>query len=148
MVIDTCMWYYNDREFNPSEDELRDWQGFVYIITDLTNNKKYIGKKGFWSRKTLPPLKGKTRKRRSIVESNWRDYFGSSDLVKQLLKENGEQGFRREILHFCKSKGEMGYLEAKEQFDRSVLLDDTYYNGIINCRIHRSHVQRLKDDNL
>ena len=142
------MWYYNDREFNPSEDELRDWQGFVYIITDLTNNKKYIGKKGFWSRKTLPPLKGKTRKRRSIVESNWRDYFGSSDLVKQLLAENGEQGFRREILYLCKSKGEMGYLEAKEQFDRSVLLDDTYYNGIINCRIHRSHVQRLKDENI
>lgn len=142
------MWYYNDREFNPSEDELRDWQGFVYIITDLTNNKKYIGKKGFWSRKTLPPLKGKTRKRRSIVESNWRDYFGSSDLVKQLLAENGEQGFRREILYLCKSKGEMGYLEAKEQFDRSVLLDDTYYNGIINCRIHRSHVQRLKDEDI
>jgi hypothetical protein len=142
------MWYYNDREFNPSEDELRDWQGFVYIITDLTNNKKYIGKKGFWSRKTLPPLKGKTRKRRSIVESNWQDYFGSSDLVKQLLAENGEQGFRREILYLCKSKGEMGYLEAKEQFDRSVLLDDTYYNGIINCRIHRSHVQRLKDENI
>jgi len=142
------MWYYNDREFNPSEDELRDWQGFVYIITDLTNNKKYVGKKGFWSRKTLPPLKGKTRKRRSIVESDWQKYYGSSDLVKQLLEEKGEQGFRREILHLCKSKGEMSYLEAKEQFDRSVLLDDTYYNGIINCRIHRSHVQRLKDDNL
>jgi hypothetical protein len=142
------MWYYNDKEFNPSEDELRDWQGFVYIITDLTNNKKYVGKKGFWSKKTLPPLKGKTRKRRSIVESDWQKYYGSSDLVKQLLAENGEQGFRREILYLCKSKGEMSYLEAKEQFDRSVLLDDTYYNGIINCRIHRSHVQRLKDDNL
>ena len=142
------MWYYNDREFNPSEDELRDWQGFVYIITDLTNNKKYIGKKGFWSRKTLPPLKGKTRKRRSIVESNWKDYFGSSDLVKQLLEDYGEKGFRREILYLCKSKGEMGYLEAKEQFDRSVLLDDTYYNGIINCRIHRSHVKRLKDGDM
>jgi len=148
MVIDICMWYYNDREFNPSEDELRDWQGFVYIITDLTNNKKYVGKKGFWSKKTLPPLKGKTRKRRSIVESDWQKYYGSSDLVKQLLSEHGEQGFRREILYLCKSKGEMSYLEAREQFDRSVLLDDTYYNGIINCRIHRSHVQRLKDDNL
>ena len=142
------MWYYNDKEFNPSEEEIKNWQGFVYIITDLTNNKKYVGKKGFWSKKTLPPLKGKTRKRRSIVESDWQKYYGSSDLVKQLLAENGEQGFRREILHFCKSKGEMSYLEAKEQFDRSVLLDDSYYNGIINCKIHRSHIQRLKDDNL
>lgn len=104
----------------------------------------YVGKKTFWSRKTLPPLKGKTRKRRSIVESDWKTYYGSSDLVKQLLVEHGEQNFHREILFFCRSKGEMGFLEAKEQFARNVLLDDRYYNGIINCRVHRNHVQSLK----
>ena len=140
------MWYYNNEEYNPSEEEMKKWQGFVYVITDLTNNKKYVGKKGFWSKKTQPPLKGKTRKRRSIVESDWKKYYGSSELVKQLLLEHGEAGFRREILYFGRSKGELGYLEAKEQFNRNVLLDDEYYNGIINCRIHRSHVQGLKDD--
>ena len=68
------------------------------------------------------------------------------DQVKTMLLEHGEGNFHREILHFGKSKGELSYLEAKEQFDRRVLLDDEYYNGIINCRIHRSHVQGLKDD--
>lgn len=121
-----------------------DYVGFVYIITQLDTDKKYVGKKLFWSKKTLPPLKGKIRKRRKIVESDWKDYFGSSELVKRLLLENGRGAFRRNILHLCKSKGEMGYLEAQEQFDRNVLLDDSYLNGIINCKIHRNHVKSLK----
>ena len=139
------MWYYKGEEYNPTEEELSEFVGFVYIITDKSNDKMYVGKKTFWSKKTLPPLKGKTRKRRSVVESDWKKYYGSSDLVKQLLLEHGEVNFHREILHMCKSKGEMGYIEAKEQFDRNVLLDDRYYNGIINCRIHRNHVKKLKE---
>lgn len=139
------MWYYKDEEYNPTQDDLSEWVGFVYIITEKTTGKKYLGKKTFWSKKTLPPLKGKTRKRRKLVESNWRSYYGSSELVKELLLEHGEDNFHREIIHFCKSKGEMGYLEALEQFQRRVLLDDSYYNGIINCRIHRNHVKGLKD---
>lgn len=138
------MWYYEGKIYEPLEDELKQWVGFVYVITDKSNDKMYVGKKTFWSKKTLPPLKGKTRKRRSIIESDWKTYYGSSDLVKQLLSEHGDQNFHREILYFCKSKGEMGFLEAKEQFSRNVLLDDRYYNGIINCRIHRNHVQSLK----
>ena len=138
------MWYYQGEVFSPTEEELKEWVGFVYVITDKTNSKMYVGKKQFWSKKTLPPLKGKTRKRRSVVESDWMKYYGSSDLVKQLLVEHGEDHFYREILHFGKSKGELGYMEAKEQFDRNVLLDDNYYNGIINCKIHRSHVKNLK----
>ncbi len=136
------MWHYQNELFNA--ELISEYQGFVYVITDLTNNKKYVGKKGFWSKKTLPPLKGKTRKRRSIVESNWQVYYGSSETVQQLLEEHGSAGFYREILHLCKTKGEMSYLEAKEQFDRRVLLDDSYYNGIINCKIHRTHVKNLK----
>jgi len=138
------MWYYQGKAYEPNEDELKKWVGFVYVITDKSNSKMYVGKKQFWSKKTLPPLKGKTRKRRSIVESDWMKYYGSSELVKQRLIEHGEVGFRRDILHFGKSKGELGYLEAKEQFDRNVLLDDNYYNGIINCKIHRNHVKSLQ----
>ena len=138
------MWYYKDEPF--CNEDKAEYQGFVYVITDNTNNKKYVGKKGFWSKVTKAPLKGKTRKRRFIVESNWQDYYGSSDQVKQQLLEYGEKSFSREILHLCKTKGEMSYLEAKEQFDRRVLLDDSYYNGIINCKIHRTHVKGLKDE--
>jgi len=140
------MWLYNNKPYEPDEEQLKQWVGFVYVITDKSNGKKYVGKKTFWSKKTLPPLKGKTKKRRSVVPSDWQKYYGSSDLVKQLLLEHGESNFTREILYLCRSKGEMGYLEAKEQFDRNVLLDESYYNGIINCRVHRSHVQSLKEN--
>jgi len=137
------MWTYQNKEF--TTDDIGDFVGFVYIITDLTNNKKYVGKKLFQSKRRLPPLKGKIRRRTKIVESDWMDYFGSSDEVKELVESQGRDSFKREILHLCNSKGEMSYLEAKEQFDREVLLSDEYYNGIINCKIHRTHVKKLVD---
>jgi hypothetical protein len=137
------MWLYNGEEF--TSEMIGDYVGFVYIITDKTNGKKYVGKKIFKSKRRLQPLKGKTRRRTKVVESDWQDYFGSSDEVKLLVEEHGKENFVREILHLCNTKGEMGYLEAKAQFDRNVLLDDTYYNGIISCRIHRSHVKSLKN---
>jgi hypothetical protein len=137
------MWLYNGKEF--TSEMIGDYVGFVYIITDKTNGKKYVGKKIFKSKRRLQPLKGNTRRRTKVVESDWQDYFGSSDEVKSLVEEHGRDSFVREILHLCNTKGEMGYLEAKAQFDRNVLLDDTYYNGIISCRIHRSHVKSLKN---
>lgn len=136
------MWLLGDNEF--TSDMIEDYIGFVYVITDLRNNKKYVGKKLFRSTKRLPPLKGKSRKRTVIKESDWQDYFGSSEDVKALVEEHGRETFKREIIHLCKAKGEMSYLEAKEQFDRNVLLSDEYYNGIINCKIHRTHVKNLK----
>jgi hypothetical protein len=117
--------------------------GFVYLITNITNDKKYIGKKLTQFKKTKPPLKGKTRKRRTTVESDWRDYWGSSDYLNEDVKSLGTDKFTREILYYCTSKAELSYLEAKEQFDREVLLTDEYYNGIINCRIGGS--QALKE---
>ena len=135
------MWYYGGKEF--TSEMIGDYIGFVYVITDLSNNKKYVGKKLFMSKRRLPPLKGKTRKRTVIKESDWMDYFGSSEEVKQLVEELGPKNFHREILHLCESKGVMSYLEAKEQFDRDVLLSEEYYNGIINCKIHRTHVKPL-----
>ena len=138
------MWYYRDDEF--TSEMIGDYVGFVYVITNLNNKKKYVGKKLFNSTRRLAPLKGKTRKRKVVKESDWQDYFGSSDEVKTIVEENGRESFHREILHLCNSKGEMSYLEAKEQFDREVLLSDEYYNGIIQVKIHRTHVKGLKDN--
>lgn len=135
-------WLLNGKPF--TSDEIGDNIGFVYIITDLSTNKKYIGKKLFVSRRRLPPLKGKTRKRTKVVESDWKVYYGSSDEVKNLVEENGIDNYKREIIHLCKKKGELGYLELYEQIVRHALLDDEYHNGIVQAKIHRSHVKDLK----
>lgn len=135
-------WLYNDEPF--TSDDIGDNVGFVYLLTD-PNGKKYIGKKLFVSKRRLPPLKGKTRRRTVIKESDWKDYYGSSEEVKGLVEDKVH--FKREILHLCPTKGILSYLEAKEQFDRNVLLTDDYYNGIIQCKIHASHVKDLKNDN-
>jgi hypothetical protein len=109
--------------------------GFVYIITNLKTGQKYIGKKLAQFKRTKPPLKGKKLKRRSVVESDWRDYWGSSDRLNADVQALGPENFTREILYYCTSKAEMSYIEAREQFDRRVLESDEYYNGIINVRV-------------
>ena len=124
------------------EEIPKEFIGFVYLITNLTNGQKYIGKKLSQFKKTRPPLKGKKRKRRTLVESDWRDYWGSSEHLLEDVKNLGEENFTREILHYCTTRGQLSYLEAKEQFDREVLLTDEYYNGIINCRIGSSQALR------
>lgn len=135
------MWYHEKKHYDPDEEELKKWVGFVYVITDLSNDKKYIGKKLFWKTRKLPPLKGKKRKRTKVVQSDWLDYYGSSQIVQDLLVEHGPNNFYREIIHFCTSKGQLGYMEMFEQVISHALMDDTYYNGIIQCRINQRTVK-------
>jgi len=114
-------------------------EGFVYLITNLTNQRKYIGKKLARFKTTKPPLKGRKNKRRGTKESDWRTYWGSSDNLLADVAAIGTDKFTREILYFCKGRGEMSYIEAREQFDRRVLESDDYYNGIINVRVGGSN---------
>ena len=132
-------WTYNGDEVTEIPDE---YEGFVYIITNLTDDRKYIGKKLAKFKTTKPPLKGKKNKRRGYKESDWRDYWGSSDKLLADVEKLGKDKFTREILYFCKSRGEMSYLEAREQFSRRVLETDEYYNGIINVRVGGSNTLR------
>jgi hypothetical protein len=125
-------WTYKGNEVTEIPDE---YEGFVYLITNLTNNQKYIGKKLAKFKTTKPPLKGKKNKRRGYKESDWKTYWGSSDRLNADVEKLGEDKFTREILYLCKGRGEMSYIEAREQFDRRVLETDEYYNGIINVRV-------------
>ena len=120
------------------EEISEEYIGFVYLITNLTNGKKYIGKKLAKFKVTKKPLKGKKNKRRSTKESDWKTYWGSSDHLNADVEQLGPENFTREILYYCTSRGELSYLEAKEQFDREVLKTDEYYNGIINVRVGSS----------
>ena len=125
-------WTYKGKEVTEIPEDI---EGFVYLITNLTNNRKYIGKKLARFKTTKPPLKGKKNKRRGYKESDWKEYWGSSDKLQADVAALGEDKFTREILYFCKSRAEMSYIEAREQFDRRVLETDDYYNGIINVRV-------------
>jgi hypothetical protein len=129
-------WTHNNIDF--TEDLIGDNYGFVYQITNLTNGKKYIGKKFFYSAKTKQ-VNGKKKKIK--VPSNWQTYYGSNtELVNDVIL-HGEDNFFREILHLCKSKGECGYLEAKEQFVRGVIEGNDYYNTWIMVRVRKSHIK-------
>jgi hypothetical protein len=132
-------WTYNGKAVDNLPE---DCEAFVYLITNNTNNKKYVGKKLAKFKTTKPPLKGKKNKRRGFKESDWQTYWGSSDNLKEDVEALGEDKFTREILYFCPSRGVASYIEAREQFERKVLLRDDYYNGIINVRVGGSKILR------
>ena len=115
--------------------DINDHYGFVYLITNKINNRKYIGKKFFWFKKTRPPLKGKKKKRHSLVESDWKVYWGSSYKLLEDIEELGYENFTREILYLEANKRDLAYREAELQFSTGALLTQEYYNGIINLRI-------------
>lgn len=136
------MWLYNEKEVDGSQ--ILGYNnfvpvGFVYRITNLTNDRKYIGKKllKFTRTKTI-----KGKKKKVLIDSDWKTYFGSSNTLTKDVETLGESNFKREILVFCQSRGECNYLEALFQFQERVLERDDYYNDQIRCRIYRSHVKK------
>jgi hypothetical protein len=137
-------WHYNNQ---PVETLPADCVGFVYIITNITNDRKYIGKKlAKFSRTTqrTVKLKNGTKKKRKVrtkVDSDWQDYYGSSPELLKDVELLGKDQFRREILYYCKSKSECSYIEAREQFSRRVLESADWYNGHIQVRVHGSHIK-------
>ena len=121
--------------------------GYVYLITNLISGRQYIGKKlekfSKTTYKTITLKNGKKKKKkiRSKIDSDWQEYYGSSVELTKDINTLGKQNFSREILHYCKSKSETSYIEAREQFDRKVLESDEYYNGHIQVRVHGSHIK-------
>jgi hypothetical protein len=113
-----------------------DCVGFVYEITNTINGRMYIGKKLAKFKRSKAPLKGRRNRRRYKVESDWQEYYGSSDDLTIDIKRLGAENFKREILFYCKSKSELSYVEAREQFSRKVLETKDYYNGHIRVRVH------------
>lgn len=137
-------WYYNGQEVTELP---KDCAGFVYLITNTTNGKMYIGKKLAKFAKTtykVVKLKNGTKKRKKIrskIDSDWQQYYGSSPNLTEDINKLGNDNFKREILYYCKSKAECSYIEAREQFSRRVLESDDYYNGHVQVRVHKNHIK-------
>ena len=130
-------WLFESQEIEALPE---DCVGFVYLITNLTNGRKYIGKKLARFKTSKPPLKGRKNRRRGSKESDWREYYGSNDELNEDIKNLGTENFKREILFYCYSKAECSYIEAREQFRHQVLEKEEYYNGHIQVRVHGSHI--------
>ena len=129
-------WIYLDRPF--TGDDVRDFFGFVYLITNKSNKRQYIGRKYFWAFRT--PV---GKKRKVKIESDWKKYYGSCPELKEDVKKYGKENFSREILSLHKTKGTCNYEETKQLFLNNVLsesLDNgapAYYNSNIHGRYMR-----------
>lgn len=132
-------WFYEGKQIDTIPSEM---VGFVYLITNNLNGRKYVGKKMAVKKVTKQPLKGRSRKRVEYKESDWKDYYGSSTELLQDIANYGTEHFTREIIHLCRTKGELNYKELTEQVHRRVLETNEYYNGIIDVKIHKMHVPK------
>ncbi len=121
-------WYYKDQ---PLIEIPKPYKSFVYEITNLTNNKKYIGKKQFYFKKN-----------KKTVESDWKTYYGSNKTLQEDVKELGEENFKRIILHLCSSKSEASYLELHHQITEQAILSKDYYNDWIQIKVTRKHLSK------
>lgn len=127
------MWMFKGKEF--SSDDIKKAFGFVYIITDKTTGRSYIGQKHFWSSKTTQKNKVKKKVK---CESDWKKYQSSNEYLKTL----DENQLDKYILFLCVSKGQLNYIETLIQMDLRVLENqDLWYNGIVNMRCHHTHIK-------
>ena len=128
-------WLYHNKEF--TGEEIGEHFGMVYLITNIKTGRKYVGKK-FFTKAARRQVKGKSKKVR--VASDWEKYFGSNKVIQEEVKTLGEEVFKREILHLCKSRSECAYWETWEIFNRDALRTDDYYNDWVSCRIRKAHL--------
>ena len=116
-------------------DDLKDQARLVYIHEGLTNQKELAKRIGV-GEKTIGVW---------IKEGNWKNYFGSHDYIKGLLKENKHEEFTREIIQICYSKKELTYSETKYQMMFEVLENPSYINANILGKFFRSDLENYKD---
>ena len=143
-MIQTCNWTYKGEIVTDIDSS---YVGFIYVITNMLDGRKYYGKKKSTFRKTsikTVTLKNGTKKKKKIrtdVPSDWIDYYGSSEELKKDVEKLGKENFTREILRYCLSLSELSYYESKIQYATDCLLHpDQYYNCWISSRCRRDHL--------
>lgn len=116
--------------------------GFVYVITQISTGKEYIGRKFF----TKAGYKTVNKKRKKIrIESDWKDYYGSSPALGRAVEEFGKDDFIRKIVRICYNRSECSYYESKLIFEHDAILSDHFWNDWISCKISSVHVNAVKN---
>jgi hypothetical protein len=135
-------WIYNGNPF--TSEDIGDHYGFVYLIENKLNGRKYIGRKYLWQFRTP---KGKKRKVKS--ESNWKEYYGSCPELKEDIDKLGRENFSRTILSLHKTKGKTNFEETRRLFLNNVLTesldngDPAFYNSnILNRYFRKDYYER------
>ena len=138
-------WLYEGKPF--TSDDIGNFFGYVYLITNKSTGKKYIGRKYFVQKR-----KPKGGKRRITSESDWKRYYGSCPELKEDIKLLGKPSFSREILSLHTTKGRTNYEETRQLFLHDVLTktltDGTpaFYNSNILGRYYRKDYFGNEDD--
>ena len=134
-------WKYMGTCFSGSD--VRDFYGFVYNITNLQNQRQYIGRKYFWQKRKPRPSSKTKRRTRVTTESNWRNYYGSCPELKDDIKKYGRDAFSRTILSLHSTPGRVNYEETRQLFLNNVLVESltdgtpAFYNSNILGRYYR-----------
>ena len=132
-------WLYKGQ---PLEDAPEASYGFVYIIRQVSTGKQYIGRK-FFTKAGYKTVKKKRKKIR--IESDWKDYWGSSPSLQKDLEKFGKQDFTREIVRICYNRSECSYYEAKMIFETDAILSDKFWNDWVSVKISSVHINAIKN---
>jgi Putative endonuclease segE, GIY-YIG domain len=81
---------------------------YVYQITNLLNNKIYVGK------------------HKSSIHPDANGYYGSGKQIKAAIEKYGIENFKKEVLHYCSSMDEMANKELSIVTEDFVKRKDTY----------------------
>ena len=149
-------WTYEENDVLSIDNIPENTFGFIYKITHIPSKKAYIGKKfltftrkqklGKKELKLLEGGKGRPASFKVVQkESDWKTYWSSNKPLKDLVKKEPKENFKREIICLCESRGDTNYMEAKIQFDEEVLLNPENYNGIIAIKLGYGSVKNLSE---
>ena len=150
------MWKYKDKVINCIDDMPVGTVGFIYEVEHIPSGKKYLGKKVIYfetnvkiGKREIAKLKEERKaagiggrpaaKRKVIKESDWKDYYGSSEKIKKLVKNGKPSDFDKTIIQFVNSKKLLTYYETKYLFMHNVLeAEGVYINDNILSKFYRN----------
>ena len=130
-------WTYNNESV--TDELIGNSYGFVYIITNLQSQRRYIGRK-YLTKAAYKTVNGKRKKIRKA--SDWETYYGSNKVLLEDVKRLGEVNFTREIVRFCRNRSECAYWETHHIFAMGALLSDSFYNEWVTCKISKKNIKR------